>query len=344
MIMADSFCQNAKARANEFSTTSDDLPLVVQFAAKSANDFVDATTLLYPYADGVDLNCGCPQRWAIHDGYGCALLETPEVIFNLVRNVKNQCSSNFSVSVKLRIFNDLKKTIAICQQLENCGVTFLTVHGRTPAQKSSGDVNFNALQDICKSVQIPIVANGGIRSLEESDSMFSEVGCSGVMAASGLLTNPALFAGEPVTPMSCVRQWMKLRLDNPKEITFQCYHHHLVFMLEKVLSKNQKKVFNNLKTFESVDNYLNNELLSEYNEPVILYSVANSYVACNFSDQITSRHSQKCRGCSKSLCYCVCTDKYDANNTDGRFFSTFVDDSHTSEVDYFECAMFNEIG
>ncbi|XP_028162460.1 tRNA-dihydrouridine(20a/20b) synthase [NAD(P)+]-like [Ostrinia furnacalis] len=77
MILADSFCQNSKARTNEFSTTTSDSPLIVQFAANNALDFADASKLIYPYADGVDLNCGCPQKWAMKDGYGCALLSKP---------------------------------------------------------------------------------------------------------------------------------------------------------------------------------------------------------------------------------------------------------------------------
>ncbi|KPI97891.1 tRNA-dihydrouridine synthase 4-like [Papilio xuthus] len=152
MILADSFCQNAKARSNEFTTTVNDSPLIVQFAANDVNDFVDASKLVYPYADGVDLNCGCPQRWAMKDGYGCALLSKPEVIHELVK-----------------------------------------VHGRTPIQKSSENIDVHALRTVCESVTVPVIVNGGIKTLSDADYLYDQTNCNGVMAASGLLVNPALF-------------------------------------------------------------------------------------------------------------------------------------------------------
>ncbi|XP_026689075.1 tRNA-dihydrouridine(20a/20b) synthase [NAD(P)+]-like, partial [Diaphorina citri] len=73
MIIADSFIKSSKARNNEFSTSPEDTPLVVQFASNNHEDFVRATQYVAPHCNGVDLNCGCPQRWAIKEGYGCAL-------------------------------------------------------------------------------------------------------------------------------------------------------------------------------------------------------------------------------------------------------------------------------
>ncbi|KAI8428889.1 hypothetical protein MSG28_007524 [Choristoneura fumiferana] len=228
MILADSFCQNEKARLSEFSTTISDTPVIAQFAANNTNDFVDASTLLFPYIDGVDLNCGCPQRWAMKDGYGCALLSQPDIVHNIVRGVKNQLPNNFSMSVKIRILKDLRKTIDMCQQLEKCGVDFLTVHGRTPTQKSGDNVDKPALREVCASVQVPVIANGGVKSLEDADELFDATYCNGVMVASGILTNPALFSGAAQTPLDCVKMWMDLKDQNRDKITFLCYHHHLV--------------------------------------------------------------------------------------------------------------------
>lgn len=337
MILADSFCQNSKARSNEFSTTASDSPLIVQFAANNTLDFADASKLISPYADGVDLNCGCPQKWAMKDGYGCALLSRPDIIYDLVREVKNCTSKNFSISVKIRILNDLKKTINLCQQLEKCGVTFITVHGRTPQQKSGDSINVSALKEVCQSVQVPVVANGGIKTLEDADTLYDAVKCNGVMAASGILTNPALFSGAHRTPLSCVKLWQTLKDKDNQRITFQCYHHHLVFMLEKVLTKQQKQVFNHLSTFESVDEYLNKYLEATDNVLDYRYNL-DDFILCDFPDEITLKHSSKCRSCSKSICYCICS-KYDYNNTDGNFFTSHIESKDS--LDYMEFNLFN---
>ncbi|XP_013141061.1 PREDICTED: uncharacterized tRNA-dihydrouridine synthase-like protein C45G9.2 [Papilio polytes] len=339
MILADSFCQNAKARSNEFTTTVNDTPLIVQFAANNINDFVDASKLVFPYADGVDLNCGCPQRWAMKDGYGCSLLSKPEVIHELVKGVKNSLPANFSVSVKIRILDDLKKTITLCQQLENCGVTFLTVHGRTPAQKSSENIDIHALRTVCDSLTIPVVVNGGIKTLSDADDLYDQTNCNGVMAASGLLVNPALFSGAKTTPDSCVKLWMDIKNKYKDRITFQCYHHHLVFMLEKVLTRKQKQVFNNLSTFESVDQFLMCTLfpLCDWNIPV--ESSISEFIDCEYADEITMKHSSKCRTCGKSICYCICSN-YDYNTSSGSYFNSYV--QSIDHLDYMDSSMFNE--
>ncbi|XP_041976340.1 tRNA-dihydrouridine(20a/20b) synthase [NAD(P)+]-like [Aricia agestis] len=338
MILADSFCQNSKARYNEFLTTDTDSPLIVQFAANNANDFLDASKLVHPYANGVDLNCGCPQRWAMKDGYGCSLLSKPDIIQDLVLGVRNNLPSHFSVSVKIRILQDIKKTIELCHQLQSCGVDFITVHGRTPSQKSGEKVNVDALREVCASVQVPIIVNGGVKTLKDADDLYSAVKCNGVMAASGLLTNPALFDGSTKTPQTCIKLWMDLKNKSNDHITFQCYHHHLVFMLEKILTKPERQEFNCLSTFESVDEYLKMNILNDHTTPDYEHSLGN-FIKCEFDEGITSQHGKKCRGCGKSTCYCIC-NRYDCDKTDGKYFSSFLEESDS--LDYMETNMFAE--
>lgn len=101
--MADSFCQSYKARLSEFSTSSTDTPVIAQFAAKNTTEYLSAAEMVYPYVDGIDLNCGCPQSWAIETGYGCAMLRDPELIKDLTSTVKRNLATDFSVSVKIRV-------------------------------------------------------------------------------------------------------------------------------------------------------------------------------------------------------------------------------------------------
>ncbi|CAA9994354.1 unnamed protein product [Nesidiocoris tenuis] len=257
MIMADSFVQSAKARGNEFTTSKGDTPLIVQFAANTVQDFVDAAELVSPFSDGVDLNCGCPQRWAMQDGYGAHLLTQPQIVKDIVSQTRNRIPSPFTVSVKIRIFDDVKKSVQLCQELEAAGVSFLTVHGRTVKQRND-DVNLSAIKDIVDSVRVPVIGNGGIKNLDDAQRMADVTNCKGVMAAQGMLNNPALFAGAKFTPISCVQDWIDLTLHS--DVTFQCFHHHLVFMMEKILTKEQRKVFNNLHDEREVADFLNAEL------------------------------------------------------------------------------------
>lgn len=334
MIMADSFCQSDKARYNEFSTTTNDTPLIVQFSAKDGNEFVDASKLVYSYADGVDLNCGCPQRWAIKDGYGCALLSKPDIIYSLVRNFKNNFPNTFTISVKIRLLKDIRKSIELCQNLEKCGINFITIHARTPTQKSSEPINVEALKIINNVIQVPVIANGGVKSLNDADTLYNNTHCAGIMAASGILINPALFSGANETPVTCIRQWMKVKNRNKDKITFQCYHHHLVFMLEKRLSKKQKNIFNYLSTFETVDDFLvRNVITCECD----LNVSDEEFIICDYPNEVTQKYS-KCVKCSRNQYLCICEKNYDSNCTSGKYFSSYIDKE--CDVDFLDSNSF----
>ena len=165
MIVSDSFIRSEKCREVELVTNDDDHPLIAQFAANSAEDFASAAEIAYPYVDGVDLNCGCPQRWAMKEGFGAQLLKTPEKLIDFVRFTRNRISdSTFSISAKIRIHEDVRNTINLCQGLEKIGVSFIAIHGRTTKERRQ-PVHYDVIKLIRDSLSIPVVANGGVTSL-----------------------------------------------------------------------------------------------------------------------------------------------------------------------------------
>lgn len=159
----------------------------------------------------------------------------------------------------------------ICQRLEHCGVSFLTVHART-ADQLTGEINTEALALVNSSVGIPVVANGGVKTLEDCHILANNTNCQGIMVANALLTNPTLFTGNDITSIECLQKWVDICynstlvhrdensyhtiLEKPNNLTFQCFHHHLVFMLEKLLTRPEKRIFNNLQCFSDVLNFL----------------------------------------------------------------------------------------
>lgn len=82
--------------------------LIAQFASPNGASLADAAELISPYIDGLDLNCGCPQKWAYNEGIGCALLRKPELVRDMVRCVKDRMGWQWPVSVKIRIDPDPK--------------------------------------------------------------------------------------------------------------------------------------------------------------------------------------------------------------------------------------------
>eukprot|EP00096_Caligus_rogercresseyi_P015838 TRINITY_DN831_c0_g1_i1.p1 TRINITY_DN831_c0_g1~~TRINITY_DN831_c0_g1_i1.p1 ORF type:complete len:306 (-),score=93.50 TRINITY_DN831_c0_g1_i1:5-922(-) len=257
MILADSFVSSSEARSNEFTTDPlADHPLVVQFAASQVSHFVEAACLVAPYAQGVDLNCGCPQRWAIKEGIGASLLQKPQFITEVVKATKAALPS-LSVSVKIRIHADIRKTVDLVKAVEASGADFITVHGRTKDQ-SSEPVDLEAVKLLKDSLHTPLVANGDIKTLRDATTVQEQTGVDGVMAARGLLENPAMFNGSEITPKEVVRDWLRISLETGT--SFNTFHHHLSYMLEKSLSRNERKIFNALGSTAGVLDYLEDNL------------------------------------------------------------------------------------
>lgn len=252
MIVSDSFVKSVKARDMEFSTNSGDHPLVTQFAASNPKDFADAAEIVAPFIDGVDLNCGCPQRWAMQEGYGAKLISSPELIKDIVRQTVSRVSG-LPVSIKIRIHENIRKTVELCKQAEKAGVSWITVHGRTVKQRGE-PANWEAIKLIKESLSIPVVANGDIKSESDVKNVHEMTGVNGVMAARGILSNPAMYAGYDCTPLQCVADWVDIALS--LGTPFTSFHHHLMYMLEKVTSKAERRVFSDLKSTAAVLDYL----------------------------------------------------------------------------------------
>eukprot|EP00794_Sanderia_malayensis_P006053 gene6053-6755_t len=259
MIISESFVQSVKARDSEFSTNFGDRPLIVQFAASNGKDLADATELILDYADAVDLNCGCPQRWAMAEGYGAHLIKYPDQISDMVQQVKNRVG-DFPCSIKIRIHSDLRRTVDLCRKAEKAGVAWLSVHGRTTEQRNQ-PVNYEAIKLVKESVSVPVVANGNINSEHDVRKVKELTGVDGVMAAQGMLNNPAMYAGHDFTPLSCIRDWVDIALS--LGTPFTAFHHHLMFMLEKVQSKPDRLVFNNLSSTTAVLDFLDRHYFQE---------------------------------------------------------------------------------
>ncbi|MFT7799236.1 tRNA-dihydrouridine(20a/20b) synthase NAD(P)+-like [Arapaima gigas] len=254
MIVAADFMRSVKARDSEFTTNEGDRPLIVQFAAKDAVTLAGAAAAVAPFSDGVDLNCGCPQRWAMAEGYGACLINKPELVSDMVRQVRHQVENpNYTVSIKIRIHKDLKQTVDLCQKAQAAGVSWVTVHGRTVDERHQ-PVHYDAIRTVKDSLSIPVVANGDIKNLRDVESTYLRTGVDGVMSARGLLANPAMFAGYEETPLECMWDWVDIALEHGTPFT--CFHHHLIYMLERLSSQPERRVFNALSSTSAVIEYL----------------------------------------------------------------------------------------
>lgn len=170
--------------------------LVFQLVSNDAGNAVLAMKVVEDVVAGFDLNCGCPEHFAVHRGCGSSMdLETAvDIVKALVRETSKP------VTIKFRVEEDVEKSIQFAQAMESAGAAGITVHGRRKEQKHSGNVDYEKMKRIFESVRIWTIGNGGVTSLAEADEMRAMTGCSGVMIGTAAMKNPAVFSREEKTP------------------------------------------------------------------------------------------------------------------------------------------------
>ena len=203
MIVSDSFIRSPRAREADFTTSKHDGPLVVQFAAAKPRDFACAARLMAPYADAIDLNCGCPQKWAMQDGLGAHLVKKPELIADMVKQARS--AAQIPVSVKIRLRSTTQETVELCRRAEKAGAEWITIHGRTSKERHC-PVHYDDIRTAKQALNIPVLANGDVFTLGDAERIVCDTGVDGVMSARGLLANPALFDGVNSTPKEVVEE------------------------------------------------------------------------------------------------------------------------------------------
>lgn len=142
---------------------------------------------------GVDLNFGCPARVVNRHGGGAALLQDPELLHRIVRAVRRAVPRPLPVTAKMRLgFDDDTLAVACAQALVEGGAEQLVVHGRTKAHGYRPPAYWARIADIRAAVNVPVVANGEIWSVDDARRCRQESGCHALMLGRGMVADPGL--------------------------------------------------------------------------------------------------------------------------------------------------------
>ncbi|KXZ49917.1 hypothetical protein GPECTOR_19g368 [Gonium pectorale] len=196
MLHARIFSQDRKYREEMLTSCAEDRPLLVQFCSNDPAHLLKAARMAEAsgVADAIDLNLGCPQRIAKRGGYGAFLMDDLPKVETMVRTLAQNL--RIPVTVKIRIFPDLDRTLAYARMVEAAGASLVAVHGRLREQKdnSATRADWDAIRAVKRALSVPVLANGNIRHLGDAASCLEYTGADGVLSAEGLLFDPALFA------------------------------------------------------------------------------------------------------------------------------------------------------
>jgi nifR3 family TIM-barrel protein len=147
-------------------------------------------------ADHVDLNFGCPVPKVTRRGGGAALPYKRALFGQIVRSAV-EAAGHLPVTVKFRIgIDDEHRTFLDAGRIaQDAGVAAVALHGRTAAQRYSGNADWDAIGELKQAVtSIPILGNGDIFAAADAIRMVEHTGCDGVVVGRGCLGRPWLFA------------------------------------------------------------------------------------------------------------------------------------------------------
>jgi tRNA-dihydrouridine synthase C len=176
------------------SRTPNGLPVQVQILGGDASRMAQSARVVYEAgANAIDINFGCPAKTVNrHDG-GASLLRHPARIEEIVAAVRNALPPEVPVSAKIRLgwdcTNDVFENAA---RAEAGGADWLTIHARTRAQGYHPPVNWALIGAVRERLNIPVVANGDIWTLQDFQRCRAETGCEHFMLGRGALADPAL--------------------------------------------------------------------------------------------------------------------------------------------------------
>ncbi|WP_264775796.1 tRNA dihydrouridine synthase [Deinococcus aetherius] len=137
----------------------------------------------------LDLNMGCPVPKVRGKGGAC-LLQTPEVAYELVRAMRS--ATALDVSAKIRLGWDTDRSVEVARGLAAAGAALITVHGRTSAQRYTGEADWDAIARVAASVDVPVVGSGDVGSASQARERLRS-GVAAVMIGRGAVGNPWIF-------------------------------------------------------------------------------------------------------------------------------------------------------
>ncbi|WP_232522491.1 tRNA-dihydrouridine synthase [Chitinibacter sp. GC72] len=142
---------------------------------------------------GIDLNFGCPAKTVNRHRGGAVLLDEPELIYQIVKAVRDATPKHIPVTAKMRLgYTDTSPAIACAQAIEAAGAAELVVHARTKTDGYKPPAYWEWIAKIKENVKFNVVANGEIWTVEEFHRCREISNCDDIMLGRGIVANPGL--------------------------------------------------------------------------------------------------------------------------------------------------------
>ena len=196
-VSAEALVRSVKSTVNKLTIADEERPVGIQIFGRDVPQMVEAARIVESEAhpDVIDLNFGCPVKKVAGKGAGAGMLQKPELLLEITREVVK--AVNTPVTVKTRLGWNQEQLIitTLAEQLQDCGIQALTIHGRTRSQMYTGQADWTLIGEVKRNphIHIPIIGNGDITTPEEARLAFERYCVDAVMIGRATFGRPWIF-------------------------------------------------------------------------------------------------------------------------------------------------------
>ena len=195
-VSAEALVRSVKTTVNKLTICDDERPVGIQIYGRDVPAMVEAAKIVEQvHPDVIDLNFGCPVKKVAGKGAGAGMLQNIPLMLEITREVVK--AVKIPVTVKTRLGWNAEQLIItdLAEQLQDCGIAALTIHGRTRAQMYTGSADWTLIGEVKNNprIHIPIIGNGDITTPDDARQAFDRYGVDAVMIGRATFGRPWIF-------------------------------------------------------------------------------------------------------------------------------------------------------
>ena len=195
-VSADALIRNIDKTMQKLKVLEEERPVVIQIYGRDVASMVEAAKIVeQARPDILDINFGCPVKRVAGKGAGAGMLQNIPLLLDITREVVK--AVNIPVTVKTRLGWDCEHKIitTLAEQLQDCGISALAIHGRTRSQMYSGEADWTLIGEVKNNprIHIPIIGNGDVTSAQIAKRNFDRYGVDAIMVGRATFGRPWIF-------------------------------------------------------------------------------------------------------------------------------------------------------
>lgn len=195
-ISSDALIRHVNKTQAKLEVAEQERPVAMQIYGKEVDPMVEAARICEEARpDIIDINFGCPVKKVAGKGAGAGMLRNPGLMLEITRQVVKAVNIPVTVKTRLGWDHDSRIIVELAEQLQDCGIAALTIHGRTRAQMYTGEADWTLIGEVKNNprMTIPIIGNGDITTPEECKEAFDRYGVDAVMIGRASIGAPWIF-------------------------------------------------------------------------------------------------------------------------------------------------------